>query len=142
MSAIPSKLACLGTWPVPGPEAREKKQMIPVGSGQTLDVIHGEENHVLMSFFVSNDFVHVGKMTIPANGCSDPETHRGDEVLLCLEGTVSIFLPKEGQEEAVSTERYEVRTGERFFIPEGVNHQYFNLTAHICQVLLSVAPEL
>jgi len=49
----------------PGPEARRKKQIFVIKPAQTLDVIHGSEKHMLVSFVVSNDFIHFGLMTIP-----------------------------------------------------------------------------
>lgn len=137
-----SKLGLLGRWPVEGPRAREKKQMVVVRDGETLDLIHGGDNHVLVSFFVSNDFVHVGKMIIPVNKWSDPEIHKGDEVILCLKGTVSILFPPADEGQSITAERFEVFPGERFFIPEGMKHQYFNFSDDICELLFSVAPQL
>ncbi len=137
-----SRLNMIGRWPVPGPEARSKKQMFRVSPGETLDFIHGRENRVLVSLAVSNDFLHVGKMVIPAGACSDPETHKGDEVLRGLSGTLSVIVVNKGEEEPVTTERFEVRTGERFFMPEGIRHKYFNFSEEICETVFSIAPEL
>ena len=48
----------LGKWPVPGDEARKNNRMIYLPKEKWLNLIHGKENHILMSFFVSNDFCH------------------------------------------------------------------------------------
>jgi len=36
----------------------------------------------------------------------------------------------------------QVMEGQKYFIPEGVRHQYFNLTSEMCEVLFIVSPTL
>ena len=141
-----SQLDLLGRWPVSGPEARKKKQMTLVRKHEGLQLVHGRENHVLVTFFVSNDYLHVGTMDIPANGLSDFEVHKGDEVFCVLDGVVSLLVqdpaPKKRGAQSYSTARHEVREGERFLVPEGCRHQYFNAEARPAKLLFTVAPEL
>ncbi len=56
-------LDLLGRFPVSGEEARKNKRLIHIPQDKMLRLIHGKENHILVSFFVSNDFVHFGKDT-------------------------------------------------------------------------------
>ena len=138
-----SALDKLGQWPVSGPEARRKKQIALIKEDQSLSFIHGKENHVLVSFFVSNDFIHVGTMIIPANQVSDAEEHKGDEVLYVLEGSISLLVAKDWQEQKpVTMKRFEVSQGERFLIPEGFKHQYLNFSDDVAKLLFAIAPEL
>lgn len=138
-----SRLDLLGQWPVPGKELREKKEMMIVKSDETLDLIHGKDNHVLVSFFVSNDFIHFGTMTIPVNGASDYEDHKGDEFIYCLEGTISIVVHEDTEVvESLRFYRYEVKKGQCFFIPERMKHRYINLSDDTCKLMFSIAPEL
>lgn len=138
-----SRLEQLGRWPVPGPEARQKKQMFVIKPNQTLEVIHGAQRHMLVSFAVSNDFIHFGTMMIPAGVTSDPEIHgRGDEVFYVLEGTVSVVVDSGDEAESVSKSRFEVGIGERFLIPEGTCHRYLNLSPEPVKLIFGIAPEL
>jgi mannose-6-phosphate isomerase-like protein (cupin superfamily) len=138
-----SQLEFLGQWPVSGPEARRNKQMAVIRRDEALDLIHGKNNHVLVSFYVSNDFIHVGTMTIGANQVSDFEQHEGDEVFYVIQGTVSVLIgPDQEQKESLSSTRFEVGRGQRFFIPEGIRHQYLNYTEKTAKILFSIAPKL
>ncbi len=48
-----------------------------------------------MGFFISNDFVHFGKLKIPVGIHSDPETHKGDEVLFVIKGSLTVQVYQE-----------------------------------------------
>ena len=142
-----SQLNLIGQWPIPGKEARRKKKMMIIKKGNSLDFIHGRDNHILVSFFVSNDLIHVGIMTIPAGSFSDLEEHRGDEVFFVIKGTVSVLVQewekeRKGKAKSVSATRFEVRQGERFLVPEGYGHQYFNFGECSAEILFSTAPGL
>ena len=132
----------LGKWPIPGKQAREQKRLFVIKPTETLDVIHGKENHILVSFAVSNDFIHFGSMTIPAGVLSDPEVHGGDEVFYVLQGSVSVLIPLADEAESVSKSRYEVKQEQRFLIPEGVPHRYLNTTVGQARTIFGIAPGL
>lgn len=134
----------IGKWPIEGAEARNRKRMILIHPDQSLKVIHGKHNHTLVSFFVSNDYVHFGTMTIPVGRYSDPETHKGDEVVFVLEGTlvVQVFDDTKKDEETVLRECYEVREHEKFLIPEGYRHRYLNFAGKVVRFLFGIAPEV
>jgi mannose-6-phosphate isomerase-like protein (cupin superfamily) len=138
-----SQMEHLGHWPVSGPEARKNKLMAVIRRDESLDLIHGKDNHVLVSFYVSNDFIHVGTMTLGANQVSDFEQHKGDEVFYVIQGTVSVLISPEAEpKESLSTTRFEVHQGQRFLIPEGFRHQYLNYTEKTAKILFSIAPGL
>jgi len=141
---MPSQLDLLGSWPIAGPEARRKKRITVIRKNESLDLIHGKDNHVLVSFFVSNDFLHVGTMTIPANGLSDFEVHKGDEVIYVIEGAVSLLVQDDDSANAasLSRSRIEAREGERLLVPEGHTHRYFNTGEGPAKLLFTIAPEL
>ena len=73
-----SALDMLGRYPISGVEARKNRRLIHIPQDKMLRLIHGKENHILVSFFVSNDFVHFGIIQIPKGIYSDPDTHKGD----------------------------------------------------------------
>ena len=129
-------------WP-PEIWAPEQRRMYPVRRNQFLHLVHGKERHILVTLFVSNSFLHVGTLTIPARGASDPEKHSGDEVLFVREGSLSIRIFEPGVEEkSVSQTSYEVLPGQKFLIPEGITHQYFNFMHKPLTCNFSVAPEI
>lgn len=134
-------LQLLGHWPGEGPELRKNKQMVPVGEREALKVIHGESNRLLACFYVSNDFLHVGLLHIPAGPPSEPEEHQGDEVIYVVQGSLSVLILEE-QTSGSGERRFEVHQGERFLIPEGYKHQYCNFSPQPAKALFSIAPEL
>jgi mannose-6-phosphate isomerase-like protein (cupin superfamily) len=136
-------LSLLGKWPIPGDEARKNKRLIHIPPEKMLRLIHGKKNHILVSFYVSNDFVHFGTIQIPCGIYSDPETHKGDEVLFVLKGKLTVeILDKNKDESVVIHDSYEINTGEKFIIPEEVKHRYFNFSDEILEFIFGVAPEL
>ena len=138
-----SALDKLGSWPIPGEEARKNGRMIHIPREKVLRVIHGKKNHFLMSFFISNNYVHFGTVQIPKGIYSDPETHKGDEVLFVLKGTLTVqAFNNNNDDESVLHESYEINEDEQFLMPEGVKHRYLNFSNNVVEALFAIAPEL
>jgi len=135
-------LDLIGNWPLPGPQARKEKKILVIKPKETLDVIHGSQNHMLVSFAVSNDFIHFGSLTIPSGVKTDPEVHQGDEVFYVLEGSVSVVINSPKEKESVSKSRFEMNCGQRFLIPEGTYHSYLNLSTKPAKLIFGIAPDL
>jgi mannose-6-phosphate isomerase-like protein (cupin superfamily) len=132
----------IGKWPANCPELRENGKMLHLPPESMLHFVHGKQNKTRVSFFLSNDKEHIGIQTIMPNHMSDPETHNGDEVLMVLEGRLQVWVNSPDDiPESVSHVAFEVNEGEKFFIPEGAQHQYFNLSDRILRFLFAVAPE-
>jgi len=141
---IPGSLDMLGRFPVSGEEARKNKRLIHIPQDRMLKLIHGKENHILVSFFVSNDFVHFGKIQIHSGIYSDPEKHKGDEVLFVLKGKLTVQVYENGQEDDTSVlhESYEILPEEQFLIPEGAKHRYLNFSGEVVEAVFGIAPQL
>ena len=139
-----SALDMLGRYPISGVEARKNQRLIHIPQDKMLRLIHGKENHILVSFFVSNDFVHFGIIQIPKGIYSDPETHKGDEVLFVLKGklTVQVYEDTDEEDTSVLHESYEILPEEQFLIPEGMKHRYLNFSNEIVEAVFGIAPEL
>ncbi len=137
-------LDLLGKFPVSGEEARKNKRLIHIPPDKMLRLIHGKENHILVSFFVSNDFVHFGKIQVPKGVYSDPETHKGDEVLFVLKGklTVQVYEKEDDEDTSVLHESYEILPEEQFLIPEGMKHRYLNFSDDVVEAVFGIAPQL
>lgn len=133
----------LGNWPLETEQARKEKRYLHISPEKALTVVHGRENPTKFMFYISNNKCHLGKFEICAGRHTDPETHKGDEVLMVLKGRLQIVVLSELEDEkAVSRKAYEVSEGEKFLIPEGYKHQYFNLGKGMAEVLFTIAPGL
>ncbi len=81
----------------------------------------------------------MGEFELPPGGegprTSEPEIHEGDEALYAVSGPVTVFLPEK-------LDAYEVPEGAVMLIPEGIKHQYQNLTDKIVRGIFSIAPNL
>jgi mannose-6-phosphate isomerase-like protein (cupin superfamily) len=133
----------IGNWPVEIEEARKRKKLLVIPPEKALKVIHGSEHKNKVSFFVSTDKVHVGVITLNKGKFTDPETHKGDEALWAIKGDIQIKILEEGEDEkAVFTKVFMVRENQKFLIPEGYRHQYFNLSKGTSEILFTIAPGL
>jgi len=133
----------IGNWPLDTEDARKEKRHIHIPLEKALTVVHGSENETKMTFFISNKRCHVGKIEICPGKNTDPETHKGDEILMMLKGRIQIVVLSELEDEkAVSRKAYGLEEGGRFLIPEGYKHQYFNLGLGMAEVLFTIAPDL
>jgi len=133
----------IGKWPLNTEEARKEKRHILIKPEDALTVIHGKDNESKFMFYISNERCHVGKIEIAPGKHTDPETHKGDEILMVLKGRLQVVVLSElADEKAVSRKAYELEEGGRMLIPEGYKHQYFNLGVGITEVLFTVAPGL
>ena len=135
----------IGKWPVDGAKVREENRLVAIREDNHLHLIHGQEQHVLISAIVSNDFLNVGLITIPVGGYSEMECHAGDETLYALQGdlTVRTKRPDEKEEEeSASFMSYQIHQSEKMLIPEGIEHQYLNFTDKVLKIFFAVAPRL
>ncbi|UCF97813.1 MAG: hypothetical protein JSV89_22005 [Spirochaetaceae bacterium] len=140
-----ANIDCLGKWPVDGKKSREEKRLVAVREQDHLPLVHGQQQHVLMSMIVSNDVLNVGIITIPVGGYSEMECHRGDETLYALHGEVTIRTMNPGEKERRENASFmsqQVRESEKMLIPEGIRHQYLNFTEEVIKVFFAVAPGL
>ena len=133
----------IGNWPPETAKARKEKLHIHIPPEKALRLIHGQEHHTRMDLFVSNEQGHVGIHTIPGGKFADPETNAGDKCMLVLEGKMQVrVLQTKADESSVTTEAWEVKEHEVFFVPQGVRHQVFNLGKGTLRYLFTVAPGL
>jgi mannose-6-phosphate isomerase-like protein (cupin superfamily) len=134
----------LGSWPAPGPALRELKQLLIIKPEDQLALIHGKERHVLFSFIVSNDYMHLALLKVPVAGVSEFETHGGDEVIDLLEGELCVRIRDSADERSDDATYPHFRLGarEKMIIPEGVEHQYMNFTNAAVTAFVAVAPRL
>jgi mannose-6-phosphate isomerase-like protein (cupin superfamily) len=144
LPALKRNIESLGSWPAPGPELRRAKQLVIIRPGDQLHLLHGRDRHVLFSFVVSNDYLHLALLTVPVAGVSEFEVHEGDEVIDVLAGELCVRVASaEGERTDDATYPHtRLGTRERMLIPAGTRHQYLNFTNDPAQAYIAVAPRL
>jgi mannose-6-phosphate isomerase-like protein (cupin superfamily) len=133
----------LGVFPVEGPPAREEQDMFVITPDKAIHVINGISRRMLFSFFVSNDFIHAGIITMPANFESDDQCHKGDQLIYGVDGKISIIIKDESFDtNSVSVERVEIEPQDRFFVPENIRYCCVNSGNSAAKAVFFIAPEL
>jgi len=129
-------------WPLLTEDAcPHAKGMIFIPQSEFLHLIHGKKHHVLISLFMRNELMQAGIITVPIKQFSESEVHQGDEVVYVLEGTLVVKTVESAKDEGNISERsYEIREGEKFLIPEKIEHQYFNFTDKRVKAIFAIAP--
>ena len=142
--SIKRNIDSIGNWPAPGQELREKKQLYIIKPEGQLTLIHGKQRHVLFSFIVSSDYMHLAILQVPVNITSEFERHDGDEVINLLEGELCVrFKSSEDERSDDSTYPHiKLMDREKMFIPAGTWHQYMNFTNAPVRAYIAVAPKL
>ena len=126
----------IGAFPMSGEEARRGKQLIRIGRDDMLHVVRGERNPILLSFFVSNDLCHMGKLVVPTGEgarFSEPMRHAGDMVAYVETGPLVFVISASG-------ETFVVETGDAMFIPEGTEYRLVNYESRAVSAIFMAAP--
>jgi len=133
----------LKNWPKNIAESVKNKEILVISEKEALNLIHGKDNQNKISFFISNDKTNVGILTLTKGKFSDTEWHDGDEVIWVLKGEIQIKVWKKEEEiEQVFQKCHHLNTNDKFLIPEGYNHQYFNLSSNTAKILFAISPSL
>ncbi len=133
----------VGSYPCSARSALQAGRMFSVSPCEALRAVHGQKSRALVSLFVANEVISVGTVHVPPGTVTDPERHGGDEVLCVLSGELSLAVHESDQSAAsVSVPRHEIREGERFLVPEGFSHSYYNSSNETVVALFAVAPQL
>lgn len=125
----------MGRWPAARDEARNAGAMHVLRDADLLWRLEGAQQQVLVGIMASTPHLTAGKLKLLPSRHSDVQTHGGDEGLYLVAGTINVHLPaNEGQR------WFELHPGDGFYIPEGVPHQYYNISDAPAEVIFGVAP--
>jgi quercetin dioxygenase-like cupin family protein len=125
----------LGRWPAAAGEATDAATIRLLDAGSVMWRLEGTEKPVLVGVLASTDRLTVGTITLLPGQHSEAQAHGGDESLYLLDGAVHVRLPEQqGQR------WFELKPGDGFYIPQGVPHQYYNISDRPATLLFGVAP--
>ena len=125
----------LGQWPAARVEARHQHTMQVLRAGEALWRLEGHDRPILVGILATTDRLTVGKVRVLPGQHSDAHVHGGDESLYLLEGSLHVRLPEhEGQS------WFELGPADGFYIPQGVPHQYYNISDRPVDFIFGVAP--
>ena len=143
-ACVKRSIDALGKWPAPGPVLRQAKQLTIIKPQDQLSLIHGKDKHVVFSFVVSNDYMHLAVLTVPVAALSEFEKHEGDEVINVIEGELCVRIRASEDERSDDATYPHIRLNsrEKMLIPEGVEHQYLNFTNEVVKAYVAIAPRL
>jgi len=97
--------------------------------------LEGETQGARVGLYAATDQLTVGRMVLLPGQSGDLERHGGDEGLYVLSGTLNILVP-----DAEGQKWFELHPKDGFFVPEGVSHQYRNMSAEPVEFLFGIAP--
>ena len=125
----------IGCWPVDPAEARKTGAVYAVRDFEKLNNVHGTTHPMLLRFITSNDYGHFGEMVLPAGGygprCSDPDVHKGDGALYCVDGPVTVNLVD-------AEESFVLEPEDTFFLPAGTKYQLVNFENKPVKVVFAI----
>jgi quercetin dioxygenase-like cupin family protein len=97
--------------------------------------LEGAQQQMLVGILAATEHLTVGQVQLLPGRHSDAHCHAGDESLYLLEGTLNVRVPDNGGQRW-----FEIKPGDGFYVPEGVPHQYYNITDRPATFLFAVAP--
>jgi quercetin dioxygenase-like cupin family protein len=125
----------MGRWPLAQPEAEREFSLRVLRAADVLWRLEGAQQQMLVGILAATEHLTVGQVQLLAGRQSDVHCHAGDESLYLLEGTLNVRVPDNGGQRW-----FELKPGDGFYVPEGVPHQYYNITDRPANFLFAVAP--
>lgn len=128
----------LGEWPMNREDQRTERAMIPLTDSDLLWHADQGTGQALTGLYMSTENLTVGKTTIVPGGNSDERVHPGELAVHVTKGQLHVLLI-DGEDET-GQKWFELDTHDGFYIPEGIRHQFRNVTAQPAEFMFGVAP--
>lgn len=125
----------LGQWPMAQAEVQNHATIQVLREADFLWRLEGQNQQALVGILASTEHLTVGKIHLLPGQQTDVQTHGGDESLYLLEGALNLRLP-----EHEGLRWFELKPGDGFYIPEGMPHQYYNMSDQPVTLVFGVAP--
>lgn len=126
----------LGRWPMERAAIERDAMLHMVRETDLLWQLVDGKPEVLVGLLCATEHLTVGKMILLPGQRTAIQTHKGDESLYLIEGTLNMLCPeKDGQR------WFELNPQDGFYIPAGSPHQYYNYTDKPVTLIFGVAPD-
>lgn len=125
----------LGRWPEEAEQARRADTIHVIRPHDLRWRLEGQDHPALVGLFVSTEHITVGKLQLLPGQRTDGEIHGGAESLYVLDGPVHVRTP-----DCPPPSLFELHTGDGFYVPQGIAHQYYNFSDHPVEIIFGVAP--
>jgi quercetin dioxygenase-like cupin family protein len=125
----------LSRWPEARADARRENTIQVLRASDSIWRLEGGQQQTLVGLWASTEHLTVGQIQLLPGQHTDPHTHGGDESLYVLEGTLHVRVPDNGGQRW-----FELNARDGFYIPQGVPHQYYNVSGQPARLMFGVAP--
>jgi quercetin dioxygenase-like cupin family protein len=125
----------LGRWPMARAEAAGAHTIQVLRENDMMWRLEGEASKTLVGVWISTEHLTVGQIELMPGQHTDLHTHGGDESLYQLSGTLHVHTPANNGQSW-----FELGPRDGFYVPQGVPHQYYNVSAEPARLLFAVAP--
>jgi quercetin dioxygenase-like cupin family protein len=125
----------LGRWPMARAEAQAGHTIQVLREPDTLWRMEGRDHPIAVGLWASTEHLTVGKISLLPGQHTEVHAHGGDESLYLLAGTLNVRVPDNNGQRW-----FELKPRDGFYLPEGVPHQYYNVSAEPARLIFGVAP--
>ncbi len=125
----------VGDWNPLAPQTQTRKTLQVIRPADMMLRLEGTQSQILVGLLFSTEHLTVGRIDLLPGQNSEAQCHGGDESLYVLEGTLNVRLP--GFD---GPGWFELNPGDGFYVPEGVPHQYYNISDKPARLIFGVAP--
>jgi quercetin dioxygenase-like cupin family protein len=125
----------LGRWPMARAAAQAEHTIQVLRETDAIWRLEGHDHPIPVGLWASTEHLTVGTLSLLPGQHTDAHAHGGDESLYVLGGTLNVRVAdNDGQR------WFELKPRDGFYLPEGVPHQYYNVSAEPTRLIFGVAP--
>jgi quercetin dioxygenase-like cupin family protein len=125
----------LNRWPMARAEAQAQHTIHVLREADVLWRLEGQDHPTLVGLWAATENLTVGHIELLPGQHTEVHTHGGDESLYVLSGSLNVRVP-----DNQGPRWFELKPQDGFYIPQGVPHQYYNITGEPAKFLFGVAP--
>ena len=125
----------LGRWPMARAEVQAGHTIQVLREADVLLRLEGRDHPLPVGLWAATEQLTVGTIRLLPGQHTDAHAHGGDESLYLLAGTLNVRVPDNSGQRW-----FELKPRDGFFVPMGVPHQYYNVSAEPVHLIFGVAP--
>jgi quercetin dioxygenase-like cupin family protein len=122
-------------WPMARAAAQAGHTIQVLREADVLWRLEGREQPIPVGVWASTEHLTVGTICLLPGQHTEAQAHGGDESLYVLAGTLNVRTPENNGQRW-----FELKPRDGFYLPAGVPHQYYNVSAEPVRLIFGVAP--